>query len=40
MDESDAAGFGFLPFQHPGDLKDFAQMVVPEMQERGRVQLA
>ena len=37
MDGADIDGFILAPIQAPGDIEDFVDMVVPELQRRGRV---
>jgi FMN-dependent oxidoreductase (nitrilotriacetate monooxygenase family) len=37
VDGSDIDGFVLTPIQAPGDIEDFVDMVVPELQRRGRV---
>jgi hypothetical protein len=40
MDEGDCDGFNLVPVTQPGGFAEFAQLVVPELQRRGRMPTA
>ena len=40
MDGADLDGFILAPVRAPGDLEEFVDMVVPELQKRGRLRTA
>lgn len=37
IDEADLDGFNLIPIMNPGDFEDFIELVVPELQRRGRM---
>lgn len=40
MDEGKVDGFNLMPVEQPGTLRDFVDLVVPELQKRGRMRTA
>lgn len=40
LDEGRVDGFNLIPVEQPGSLQDFVDLVVPEMQKRGRMKAA